>query len=105
MMMGLAGGKGYGKAQKVNDHGEPERMVYIKGLPFKVKWQELKEFLGTAGTVEFVKIFEDDFGRPKGNAVARYSTVSEAKKAIKKFNMAEMGERYLEVGQWTKMDQ
>merc|ERR1719183_980700 len=100
-------GKGGGKGQQINDHGEPERMIKIRGLPFVTKWQELKDFLGSAGTVEFVKIFTEDgsnFGRSKGFACARYSTAAMATTAIQMFNEATLGDRYLEVDHWAGKD-
>merc|ERR1711912_211779 len=95
------GGKGKGGHKvTISDHNVPGSLVWIRGLPFNSGWQDLKDHLGQAGKVEFVKLFTEDgteYGRKKGTAAARFSTAAEAKKAIKMLNGQDFGGRYLEL--------
>lgn len=102
-MKGGWGFKGYGKQVKV--HGEADQMVYIGNLPFKCEWQELKDLMKQAGTVEFVKILTEDgtdFSRSKGIACVRYATTEEATVAVTTLNGAELQGRKLTVDKWSR---
>merc|ERR1712048_59017 len=63
---------------------EPDegRMLSVSGIPFKAEWQEIKDHMGQAGTVEFAEHLIGNDGRPKGVAFVRYSTQEEAQNAI-----------------------
>merc|ERR1712226_826412 len=102
------GTKGGGKQGRVNDKGDPATLIWIRGPAWKTQWQDLKDHLKQAGTVEFVKMFTEDgteHGRKKGTACARYSTAAEAKKAVKMLNKKDLGGRYLEVDHWTSKEE
>jgi len=95
-------GKGWGKSIQV--HGDYAQMVYVANLPFKAEWQDVKDHMKSAGTVEFVKILTEDgsgYGRSKGIGCVRYTTVQEAETAIATLNGSEMMGRPITVDKWT----
>jgi len=83
------------------------RMVYVGNLPFSAEWQELKDFMGNAGTVEFARVLSLDGsmvgtkGRSRGMGYVRYATEEEAQNAIATLNGAEMDGRAITVDAWT----
>merc|ERR1719316_618947 len=96
-------GKGFSKGVKV--HGDVGQMVYVGNLPFKVEWQEFKDHMKSAGTVEFVKILTQDgsdYGQSKGIGCVRYATEAEADAAVAQFNGSELMGRTLIVDKWAK---
>lgn len=97
---------GKGKALKV--HGDFDQMVYVGNLPWKAEWQELKDHMKQAGTVEFAKILTEDgtrMGRSKGIGCVRYSSAVEAEEAVATLNESEMMGRQITVDRWTKGSQ
>merc|ERR1712048_1414933 len=89
---------------------EPDegRMLSVSGIPFKAEWQEIKDHMGQAGTVEFAEHLIGNDGRPKGVAFVRYATLEEAQNAIETLSGTYMPNRdgsvcgqTLEVRQWT----
>jgi len=99
---GSWGGRG---VMKVNDHGNPLAIVYVGGLPWTTKWQDLKDLMSKVGTVEFAKILTEDgsdWGRSKGIGCVRFSSAAEATQAINMFNGSQLDGRTLTVGIWTK---
>lgn len=104
-MYGMKGGMGKGFGKSIKMHGEFNQMVFVGNLPFKAEWQELKDHMKTAGSVEFVKILTEggfDYGRSRGIACVRYSTEEAANEAIKTLNGSELMGRQLTVDKWTK---
>eukprot|EP00747_Dinoflagellata_sp_TGD_P023971 gnl/TRDRNA2_/TRDRNA2_130214_c0_seq2.p1 gnl/TRDRNA2_/TRDRNA2_130214_c0~~gnl/TRDRNA2_/TRDRNA2_130214_c0_seq2.p1 ORF type:complete len:237 (-),score=36.44 gnl/TRDRNA2_/TRDRNA2_130214_c0_seq2:289-999(-) len=102
-MMGMMGMKGFGKG-KTQVHGDPSSLVYVGNLKYEVKWQDLKDHMKQAGTVEFCKILTEDgtdFGRSKGAACIRYSNAAEAKAAIVTLAETELQGRKILVDHWT----
>jgi len=96
-------GKGFGKSVKM--HGEFNQMVFVGNLPFKAEWQELKDHMKAAGSVEFVKILTEggfDYGRSRGIACVRYNTEEEAAKAVETLHGSELMGRPLTVDRWTQ---
>jgi RNA recognition motif-containing protein len=111
MMKGWGGKgwpKGYGKGWSkggIKVHGDVNQMVYVGNLPFKAEWQELKDHMKSAGTVEFVKILTQDgtdFGQSKGIGCVRFATEAEADSAVAQFNGSELMGRTLIVDKWAK---
>jgi len=96
-------GKGWGKTIQI--HGEADQMVFVGNLPFKAEWQEVKDHMKVAGTVEFVKILTEDgveYGRSKGIGCVRYTSAAEADQAIATLNGSEMMGRPITVDRWTR---
>jgi hypothetical protein len=61
-------------------------MISVSGVPFTADWQEIKDHMGQAGTVEFAEHLLGNDGRPKGVAFVRYATQGEAQNAIELLN-------------------
>lgn len=90
-------------AFKNNLPDEP-RMVYLGNLSWQTKWQDLKDHLKQAGTIEFCKILTQDgtdWGRSRGVGYARYSSQEEAQQAVSVLNGSELGGRQIKVDAWT----
>lgn len=80
------------------------RMVYVGNLAWSVKWQDLKDHMKQAGTVEFARILTldgSDWGRSRGIAYVRYSSEAEAKAAVAMLNQTELNGRNINVDAWT----
>jgi len=79
-------------------------MAYVGNLAWSVKWQDLKDHMKQAGTVEFCKILTvdgSDWGRSRGLGYVRYATEEEAKQAIATLNQTELAGRPITVDVWT----
>jgi len=101
-MGALGKGKGKGWGKNIRMHGEPEQMVYVGNLPFKAEWQELKDHMAKAGSVEFVKVLTKQDGRSRGVGCVRYATSGEAAKAIASLNGSTLMDREIVVDVWSK---
>lgn len=80
------------------------RMVYVGNVPFKAEWQELKDHMKQAGTVEFARILTwdgSDWGMSRGVGYVRYATEAEAANAVATLNGSEMSGKVLTVDKWT----
>ncbi|CEL97671.1 unnamed protein product [Vitrella brassicaformis CCMP3155] len=64
--------------------------VYVGNLAWGVKWQDLKDHMGSAGTVVRSDVFEDAVGRSKGCGVVEYANPEDAQKAIETLNDTEL---------------
>jgi len=100
----VAGKASYSANSSYDDKPADEpRMVYVANLPFQAEWQELKDFMKQAGTVEFASIMTDagaDAGRSRGIGYVRYSTEEEAQYAVESLNGAEFDGRVISVDAW-----
>lgn len=68
--------------------------LFVAGIPFAYKDEELQKHFEEAGTVVSAKIITDrDSGRSKGYGFVEMATEEEAKKAIEMFNNSTLGER------------
>merc|ERR1719487_2749361 len=83
-------------------------MVYVSGVPFSAEWQELKDHMKQAGTVEFCSILDNGWGKSRGVGCVRYSTPEEAQNAIASLDGSTMtgkdgkgGDKILKVDEWT----
>mmetsp|Transcript_7957 Transcript_7957/g.11982 ORF Transcript_7957/g.11982 Transcript_7957/m.11982 type:complete len:217 (+) Transcript_7957:3-653(+) len=79
-------------------------MVYVGNLAWAVKWQDLKDHMKQAGTVEFARILTldgTDWGRSRGVAYVRYATEEEANRAVASLNQTELSGRNITVDAWT----
>mmetsp|Transcript_5619 Transcript_5619/g.11151 ORF Transcript_5619/g.11151 Transcript_5619/m.11151 type:complete len:269 (-) Transcript_5619:46-852(-) len=103
---GFPGKGGYGGwGMQIKVHGESDQMVYVGNLSYKAEWQELKDHMKTAGTVEFVKILTDtgmEWGRSKGVGCTRYASAAEAANAVQMLNGSEFMGRQIVVDLWAK---
>ncbi|CAE7355876.1 unnamed protein product [Symbiodinium natans] len=102
MAMMMAGGFSGGKGNQVK--GDPQFLVYVANIDWKAQWQDLKDHMKQAGTVQFCSILTEDgtdWGRSKGMACVRYATVEEAANAVATLNGSEFKGRPLKVDHWT----
>jgi RNA recognition motif-containing protein len=86
------------------EHVEPaqsidvSRRVYVSNLPYRLQWQELKDYMRTAGLVTNVNIFKNSYdGRSKGCGIVEFQTSEGAQAAIKNLNNREFHGRPLSV--------
>lgn len=85
--------------------GDPNKLVYVGNLAYSVKWQDLKEHMAQAGTVEFSKVLTEDgtdSGRSRGTGCVRFSTEQEAAYAISILGETELQGRRILVDRWHK---
>jgi len=64
----------------------PGCRVFIRNLPFSLKWQDLKDKLRDAGPVNRVDIKTNDDGRSKGYGTVTFDTPGDAQRAVSQFN-------------------
>ncbi|GMH69695.1 hypothetical protein TL16_g05222 [Triparma laevis f. inornata] len=78
---------------------EPNKdKIFVSGLPFDTKKNDVMEFFSTYGTIKSLQLFcFDDTKRCQGNGIIQFETEKEAKKAIEVGNGKEMGGRWLKV--------
>lgn len=69
--------------------------VWVGNLSWDTSWQTLKDFMRSAGNVEFVKIYKDYQGRSKGSAIVEFSDPSEAEIAIEELHDEELDGRQI----------
>lgn len=97
---GAGFGKGFGRGNQV--HGE--NLVYIGNLSYDVSWQDLKDHMKQAGTVEFCSVLTEDgtdYGRSKGAGCVRFSTEEEVLQAIATLAETELKGRRILVNRWS----
>jgi RNA recognition motif-containing protein len=76
------------------------KRLYVGGLPYNTRQEELTEYFSAAGTVEMATIITDKFShRSKGFGFVEMSTDEEAQKAVATFNGKEFGGRVLTVSE------
>ncbi|OWZ13208.1 RNA binding protein [Phytophthora megakarya] len=66
--------------------------VYVGNLSWSIKWQDLKDHMQAAGSVELATVLEWN-GRSKGCGVVTYATEEAAQNAIATLNDTELGGR------------
>merc|ERR1712228_240252 len=78
--------KGFGKGKGGPKKEEPEKKVRVENLPVGAGWQDLKDHMRPAGSVEYVKTSGT-------TGEVRYNTKGEATKAVRMLNgsMMEQG--------------
>jgi len=94
----------YAKTESRDTTEDAARKVYVGNLPYRVRWQDLKDHMRQAGTVEYCKILTEDgtdWGSSRGAGIVVYSTKAEATNAIASLNEMRMGERNILVDEWT----
>merc|ERR1712181_29369 len=90
--MGGMGGFGGGKMGGGGGKEEPQKKVRVEGLSGN-KWQELKDHMRQAGSVEYVKV-------ANGVGEVRFNTKGEAKKAVNNLNGTILGDAVITVTAW-----
>jgi len=92
---GPGGGRGGGGNR--DPDAPPGCRVFVRNLPFAVKWQELKDKFRDAGDVSHVDIKTNDDGRSKGCGTVIFKDPADAKRAVSQFNGSRLDGREIEV--------
>lgn len=72
--------------------------LFVGGLPYAVRDEELSEFFSQAGTVTSARVIMDKMtGRSRGFGFVEMSSEEEAQKAIQEFDGAEVDGRKIVV--------
>lgn len=77
--------------------GVPGAKVFVRNLPFSVKWQDLKDKFREAGRIVRADIKTNDDGRSKGCGTVTFESPDDANRAVSLFNQSRMEGRELEV--------
>ncbi len=76
------------------------KKLFVGGLPYATRDEELKEFFAQSGTVASAQVIMDKFsGRSKGFGFVEMSSDEEAEKAVSTLNGASMGGRTIVVSE------
>lgn len=76
------------------------KKLFVGGLPYATRDEELKEFFAQAGSVSSAQVIMDKFsGRSKGFGFVEMSSDEEADKAVATLNGASMGGRTIVVSE------
>lgn len=91
-------GSGYGYNTGSSSGGSVAKTrVFVRNLPFSLKWQDLKDRFRDAGRIIRADIKQDDNNRSKGCGTVTFETADEAVKAISIFNGMRIDGREIEV--------
>ena len=81
------------------------KKIYVGGLPYAVRDEELKEFFAAAGNIESATVIMDRAtNRSKGFGFVEFSTDDEAQKAIEMFDSKDFGGRTINVNEAKPME-
>ena len=70
--------------------------LFVAGIPFAVKDQELQEYFAKVGNVTSAKVITDRYsGRSKGFGFVEMATAEEAEKAVAELNGSDFGARQI----------
>ncbi|KAI8893860.1 hypothetical protein BC833DRAFT_606995 [Globomyces pollinis-pini] len=69
---------------------EQNNRVYVGNLSYQVGWQDLKDYMRSAGNVTHADILLNRDGRSKGCGIVEFETVEEAQKAIEELSETEL---------------
>ncbi|CAG8537153.1 9113_t:CDS:10 [Ambispora gerdemannii] len=102
----VVGGGGNAVVNGVNGNGNSngnnisstlQRQLFVGNLPFRVRWQDLKDLFRKAGTVLRADVAMGYDNRSKGHGTVLFATLEDAKNAIEMFNNYNWQSRTLEV--------
>ncbi|MFA6650464.1 MAG: RNA-binding protein [Candidatus Paceibacterota bacterium] len=82
------------------------KKLYVGGLPYSTRDEDLKESFSQAGNVESATVIMDRMsGRSKGFGFVEFSTDEEAQKAIEMFDGTDLGGRTIKVNEARPMEE
>ena len=82
------------------------KKLYVGGLPYATRDEELKEAFSQAGTVASATVIIDRMsGRSKGFGFVEYASDEEAQKAIEMFDGTDLGGRTIKVNEARPMEE
>ncbi len=77
---------------------EPNKKLFVGNLPWKIRWQDLKDIFNEYANVEYAKVILDrDTRRSKGFGFVTCESTEEAKKAKEVLDGAEVEGREIRV--------
>ncbi|CAE7609287.1 unnamed protein product [Symbiodinium sp. CCMP2456] len=85
-------------ANQVADDG---RCVFVAGIPKHAEWQELQDYMRTAGEIEYCDVLYNDWGQSRGLGFVRFRTQAEALQAITSLDNSSMEGKTVHVSAWT----
>jgi len=96
---GVSGGGGLGGlgSSQHSDSGTAGRQVFVRNLPWRYTWQDLKDKFKGAGRVVRADIMTESSGRSKGCGTVMFETPEDAAHAISMFNGALVDGREIDV--------
>ncbi|XP_022097426.1 myelin expression factor 2-like [Acanthaster planci] len=78
--------------------GDSGSQVFVRNLPFKYTWQDLKDRFKMIGPVQFAEVkTHPETGRSKGFGTVRFQNPNDAMKAIREMNGSRLDGREIEV--------
>jgi len=80
-----------------NDASEEKQScrVYVGNLSWEVAWQDLKDYMRSAGEVVYSEVMTNADGRSKGCGIVEYATPEEAKNACTTLSDTELKDRMI----------
>jgi cold-inducible RNA-binding protein len=82
------------------------KKLYVGGLPYSTRDENLKETFSQAGNVESATVIMDRMsGRSKGFGFVEFSSDEEAQKAIEMFDGTDLGGRTIKVNEARPMEE
>jgi len=73
------------------------RKVIVENLASSTAWQDLKDHMRAAGTVDYVKVYVDSEGDSTNAGEAEFSTIAEARAAVEALNGTELDGQIIRV--------
>ncbi|KAG0278049.1 hypothetical protein BGZ95_004811 [Linnemannia exigua] len=77
--------------------GAQERTIHVGNIPFRVRWQDLKDLFRKAGHVVRADVALGPDGRSRGFGTVIYSSVDEAMQSIRMFDQHHWQDRVIQV--------
>ncbi|MFA4999733.1 MAG: RNA-binding protein [Parcubacteria group bacterium] len=82
------------------------KKLYVGGLPYATRDEELKEVFSKAGTVDSATVIIDKMsGRSKGFGFVEFASDEEAQRAIEMFDGTDLGGRTIKVNEARPMEE
>lgn len=74
------------------------KRVYVSNIPYEYRWQDLKDlFRRQVGNVEYVELFMDENGKPRGCGIVEFKEAENVGKALDVMNRYELNGREIVV--------
>lgn len=74
------------------------KRVYVSNIPYEYRWQDLKDlFRRQVGNVEYVELFVDENGKPRGCGIVEFKDPENVGKALDVMNRYELNGREIVV--------
>lgn len=101
---GYGAGAGYVQNDRSSSGGGANTKVFVGNLSFDTSWQDLKDFMRSAGNVVHVDVPQRPDGKPKGFGLVTFETAAAARRACQSLDNEELHGRQLQVRLDAKAD-